>query len=434
MQKIKQLSAILLVMILFDLLYFELRLSNPMKEVAMANQAYQLLMLFLTFLFLLTLLYRSVFSMKSSPWLIACCLLLCFMLSVFVSGRLKSLMLAYERAFTHWGNTNVDPQLHRFDDQGLWRGNPRSKGYYHYNVGDTLLGKVEVIFDSLGHKSVDDSLRVKSDTLDMIVGCSFSFGQFVKGEEGYPYLVTKKLDHRFMNASMGGYGLAQMQMRLDSLLPAHRFRYVFIQMSPWLSERAMSISGMFARGYPSGHYFGETDSGIVLMPQAYKSPDYKVLGEWNARGKSYIQRIRYFLTDGYDLQVKGYVNMRIAKLKTSVGLLTAPVKDTLALEKFFYDKAISDVRKAGAIPVLVKFFWKERDFESLGGHLKGKALIVDCDRRLDSVSEAMGVRPNDLYRLYVERGGRKIVYDNHPNEFANRLIAEEILSRIGEAR
>lgn len=434
MRKVKQLAGILLAMFLFDLVYFKLGLSNAKKEAALVNQAYHLLMLFLSFLFLITLFYRSVFTLKSNPWVIASSLVLCLGLSVFVSGRLKSLMLAYERAFTNRDNTFVDEHLHRFDNQDLWRGNPNATGYYHYNLGDTLMGKVEVVYDSLGHKSVVDSLRVKSDTLDMIVGCSFSYGNFVKGEEGYPYLVTKALGHSFMNASMGGYGLAQMQMRLDSLLPAYRFRYVFIQMSPWLSERAMSISGIFARGYPAAHYFGQSDSGIVLMPQAYKSPDYKSLGDWHARGRKYTERVRYFFTAGYELQVKGYLKMSLAKLKTRLGLLPAPVKDKLALEKFFYDKAITDVRRSGAIPVLVKFYWNDGSFEPLGEHLKGKALLVDCDRRLDSVSKAMGVSPLELYRLYVERGGRKLVYDIHPNAFANRLIADEILSRMGEAR
>jgi hypothetical protein len=434
MNKIKQLLVIFFIAVLFDFVFFKLGLANSNKDSAIVNTFYQITMFGLSLVFFLTLFYRTLFTLKGSIWATVPSLILCFSLAGFVSGRLNSLMLAYEKTFTKKSHITVDEHLQRFDSRMLWRGNSNAKGFYHYNLGDTLVGKVEVIYDSLGHKSVPDSLRVMSDTLDMIIGCSFSYGSFVKGQDGYPYLVTKAINHRFMNASMGGYGLAQMQMRLDSLLPAHKFKYVFIQMAPWLSERAMSISGIFARGYPSVHYFAMSDSGLRLMPQAYESPDYNKLGDWYTRGRNYSERIHYFFTAGYILQVKGYVKMLTAQFKIALGLIPGPIKDKLALEKMFYDKAISDVRKSGAIPILVKFYWNDGSFEPLREHLKDKALIIDCDRRLDSVSQAMGVSPLKLYRLYVEKDGKKLYYDIHPNEFANRLIAEEILSRIKVAR
>jgi hypothetical protein len=144
--------------------------------------------------------------------------------------------------------------------------------------------------------------------------------------------------------------------------------------------------------------------------------------------------MRFFLTAGYELQVEGYLKMRYAKLKVALGLLPGPIKDKNELERFFYDKAISDVRKTGAIPVLVKFYWNDGSFEPLRRHLEGKALIIDCDRRLDSVAKAAGVSAAELYRLYVEKDGKKLYYDIHPNSFANRLMADEILARIHEAR
>ena len=224
MRKAKQLIVLVVVIFLFDFIFFKLNLANHRKSDSLWNMGYQLGMLVLFFLLFLTLTYRTVFTIKSRIWVTVPTIFLCLVLAVFISGRLKILTLSYEKEFGKRQETIVDANLHRFDNQNLWRGNPNAEGFYHFNLGDTLKGKVEVIYDSLGHKSVPDSLRVKTDTLDLIIGCSFSYGNFVKGEEGYPYLVTKTLNHRFMNASMGGYGLAQMQMRLDSLLPVHKFK------------------------------------------------------------------------------------------------------------------------------------------------------------------------------------------------------------------
>ncbi len=440
MRKARQLSALMIVISLFDYLFYRFNLSDTRNDYAISNMAYHLVMLIMFFFLFLTLFYNSFFTLKSNLWVIIPTLFLSLVLSVFMSGRLKILMLAYEKEFAKRVHTTVDAHLHRFDDRRLWRGNPHTTGFYHYNLGDTLFGKVEVFYDSLGHKTVPDSLRMNTDTLDMIIGCSFSYGYFLKGEEGYPYLVTKALNHRFMNASMGGYGLAQMQMRLDSLLPIHKFKYVFIQISPWLASRSMSLRGEYAIGYPSVHYFARSGSGIKLMPQAYESPnyqtiaDYKKLADWHTFGRKYLERMRFFLTEGLELYVKGYLELQYAHLKIFLGFLPAPIEDKYSLETAFYDKAISDVRKSGAIPILVKLYWDDGGFEPLRQHLEGKALIVDCDRRLDSVSKSLGISKHLLYGIYVEKQGKKLYFDDHPNPFANRLIADEIHARIPKAR
>lgn len=436
MGKAKQIILILSLLLLIDFIFFEFKLLNPKSSFGISASLYQTLLFVPILLLFITSLYGRVFSLKGSPWLTTTILVTLAFISYFVSGRLRFMALSYENEFSERVKVTADKDLNIFDSQNNWRGRPNATGFYHYNIGDSIYGKSECIFDSLGNRNVPTNLRLHTDTLDLFIGCSYSFGSMLKGEEGYPYLVSKSLNHSFMNASMGAYGLAQMQMRLDSLLPAHRFRYVFIQVSPWLAERSMRFSGIYSRGYPPTHYYSREDGQIKLMPVAYEFFDLTNLGTWQGQSRSYTDRLRFYATNGFRLQVTGYVKMRIAWLKSNLGLIPKPMKDKLELEKYFYDRAISAVRENGAIPVLVRLNLNDADstIPELKRHLEGKAILIDTEPRLDSVAKAMGESRRNLFHIYVEKNGKKIYYDSHPNSFANQLIADEVLSKIRDAR
>lgn len=433
MSRFKHLGIILFIILIFDVLFFHL--FTPAKFRDSIYVFYFMVMIILIFLFIMTLTYKTVFDFKSSFWIIILSVLLSFIFSGFIAGRLRDISKYYEMNFFGGKKTSVGDNLHYLDALGVWRGIPNARGEYYYSVGDSIKGSVEVFFDSLGHKNVSKDKMLISDTLDLFVGCSFTFGMLLAAEDGYPYIVSRSLNHGMMNLSMGGFGLAQMRLRMDSLLPAFKFRYVFIQMSPWLAERSMRMSGIFARGLPPIHYFSDTKGGIRMMPFAYEASDYSNLDKWeDGHVRSYPDRLKYLFTSGYELQIRSYLIHSFAKLKTKLGILPKPISDKLKLETFFYDKAIADVRKSGAIPVLVKMYWDDKDFSPLKKHLSGKALLVDCDYGMDSVARQSTLSRQELFTLYKDHNGKKIQYDVHPNEFANKLIAADILAKISTAK
>jgi len=143
----------------------------------------------------------------------------------------------------------IDDRLHYIDGNQTWRGVPHAKGHEYYRIGDSLGGRVEVAYDSLGHRTVPVSLQVTSDTVDLFLGYSFTFAHNLKAEKGYAHLVSRSLPHRLMNAAVSGFGRVQMRFRMDALLAMHSSRYVFIHLSPWLASRSMNISGHFANGF-----------------------------------------------------------------------------------------------------------------------------------------------------------------------------------------
>jgi len=417
---------------LTDYLFFRLELVDVAVSRTPPVLFHQLVMGVFIGLVCLTLSYRVVFDLKSSRWRILFSVGVCIGFSHFLSGRWRDITEAYEQLMAK--QIRIDDRLHYIDGNQTWRGVPHAKGNQYYRIGDSLGGRVEVAYDSLGHRTVPESLLVSSDTVDLFLGCSFTFAHNLKAEEGYAHLVTRSLNHRLMNAAMSGYGLVQMRFRMDSLLPKYSFRHVFIQLSPWLSSRSMNICGHFANGYFPAHYFTLKDNELHPVLPYYSFYMKKDVVDWIDHRRSYADKIHYALTNGCKYQVLSYLRMRIADAKVRMGLAPAPLGDKFLLERLFYEKAIEDVRKAGAIPVLVRMYWKDTEFAPLAAALEGKALIVDGDRRMDSVAKALHTDAKSLYRIYREHAGRKLYYDAHPNVLANRVIADAILSRMSEAR
>jgi hypothetical protein len=53
---------------------------------------------------------------------------------------------------------------------------------------------------------------------------------------------------------------------------------------------------------------------------------------------------------------------------------------------------------------------------------------------MDSVARQSTLSRQELFTLYKDHNGKKIQYDVHPNEFANKLIAADILAKISTAK
>jgi hypothetical protein len=432
MRKLRQIALLAFLFILFDYIYFK-GSSSISSDETRKNVYFIATVCFLLSLSL-TLLYKWAFRLSSHPIMIVLCLAFCVSVSGYLAGRMTNFTTIYDDIFKPTTQVRrIEGDFYRWFMKGYGRGVPNGKAMEYFRLGDSLEGRVPLRLDSLGFRNVSPDMMVKSDTLNLFLGCSYSFGDLQRDHHVYPYLVSKSIGHSQMNASMNGYGLLQMRVMMDSLLPSRRFKYVFIQASPWLALRSMGISMMYTKLVDPVHYFTQTDDGIEIAPPVFQYQIPYQLLDWSNHRRSYSDRLKYAFRFGYPVYLKPYLLQDFARLKILLRLVPRPVDDKLALEKWFYEKAISDVRSKGAIPVVVKMFWNDKDFAGLESHLRGKALIIDCDDRLSRLSDSSGRTWEDLYHVHALYKGRRIRFDPHPNALANRLIADEILLRLPEA-
>jgi hypothetical protein len=368
--------------------------------------------------------YSNFYNFKSSILKIIIFLILPLILIMHISHRIISIEKYYYYAKNLPKQNTGD--IWKFDPQLSHRAIPNARGAYLYYLGDSISGSVPVYTDSLGFRNVAPQNRILSDTVNLFLGCSFTFGDYMEAESTFPYLISKSLNHAYINAGGSGYGFAQMYQLAHELIPENKFKYVFIQASPWLSYRAMGINGQTFYGYKPYPYFSEDQDSFILQPLAYSSyQDSK--RNWRNTPYSYTERIRAIMSDGIRLQGSDYYKSHFASLKAALGIIPRPTKNRKGLELYFYRKIIDLCKNHGATPVIYKFMYQEEQGDALIDYCSHFSQVVNVDLRLSKVKNDT---PFDvIYGIYHKfPNGDSIFIDGHPNKMAHKIIADEIIN------
>ncbi|MDV7390096.1 hypothetical protein RZS08_02030, partial [Arthrospira platensis SPKY1] len=101
------------------------------------------------------------------------------------------------------------------------------------------------------------------------------------------------------------------------------------------------------RPYP---YYAYKDGTFRLQPPAFQAPGLWALHHWREGAPSYREKVRHALTDGYRVEIIHYYNCLWARIKIGLGLIPGPAKKKFELECYFYDRAIAQCKKHGAVP------------------------------------------------------------------------------------
>jgi len=388
------------------------------------NYLYLIFLVFSFFILIENLIYNSLFSFKSSRLRILIFLLLPFLISMHLAKRIVEINKFYFYSKT----------LSKFSSGSLWKPDQflshkavlNSKGSYIYNIDYEIKGKVPVLFNNNGYRTVPDSLLLnKEDSLNIFLGCSFTFGDFIRPDQGYPYITSKYLENNFINAGASAYGLGQMNQLLDSILPKNNFKFVFIQLSPWLVDRAMSLNGPVYYGYRPFPYYSDSEKEFKLNYPAFDTRYYE-RNNWLGTPISYSEKIKFMFTDGWKIEVLDYYSFLLANIKIKLGLLEKPTRKRKKLEKYFYNYAIEKCKENNSIPIILKLRYNNSYCRDLVSSIENKALLIDLDKDLDSIVDKTGILYEDLFYIKHFSGKDSIIIDNHPNKYSNALFSRRI--------
>ena len=318
----KKIFSVLLILagfFLIDYLFFKLTFAFGEKPVFSVLLFF--FRCFLLFLFFEILLYKKFFDFKSGKVKIAFCVLGPLLISILISERLQTIDGFYHSSKTLSLRASG---LWQFDSALAHKAIPNAKGDYVYYIEDsvngTIKGGVPVIFDSNGFRVVPDSLKLKSDTTDLYLGCSFTFGDFLDARFGYPYVTSKLLGHNYINAGASAYGLGQMYQLAERLVKKDRFKYVFIQLSPWLSSRAMDLSGPTLYGYRPFPYFSDEGTGFKLNLPSFSTSMY-LSNNLRETPPTYFEKLKFVLNEGRKTEINEYTSFKLAKLKVALSIM-----------------------------------------------------------------------------------------------------------------
>jgi hypothetical protein len=426
-KQITQIFIIAFLLLVFDYIFFILKVSYDSKAIFYIFD--YLVKSILFFLILVDIFYKRFFDFHSSKYTVIAFVLLPLLVSLHVSHRLIELDKFY--FYSKSPPKENSGNLWQFDDKLGHRAIANSKGSYDFYVRDSKKVETPVFFDSLGYRTVPDPLKIDSDKTDLYLGCSFTFGDYVNAEETYPYLTSKILNHGYINAGASAYGLAQMYQRAFELIPKKKFTYVFIQLSPWLADRAMEFNGPTFFGYRPFPYFSDFQGGFILNYPAYKTSMYEgIKHNWRGTGFSYLDKLHFSITDGFGIEILDYYSYVFATIKGKLGLIQQPTSNKKQLERYFYDQLIDLSKSNSAIPVILKLGYESRDSNELISYLSGKAIVVDLDEDLNKLSKNRHDLFKKYFELYYPQGQDQIWFDGHPNPVAHRLFSNKIIESL----
>jgi hypothetical protein len=429
-KKIFSTFIVFILFIIIDFIFFKINIHFGKRQLPII---YFILSSVFIFILLENLIYNKLFNFKSSKLKIIIFIISPLLISMIFADRLQEI----DKYYFFSKNFSIrDNKLWEADNLLGWKGIPNTHGSYDHKFGDNIKFSIPVIFDSISCRAVPDSLKLKSDTLDLYLGCSFTIGASILAQNSYPYLTSKLLNHNYINAAIGGYGLGQMVQQVRSLTKQYKIKYVFIQLSPWLAGRAMNLLGPAYHAYRPCPYFSDLRDSFKLNLPAFTSLWY-TFRNWRNTKPSYYERMQFILSDGINMEILDYFSYQFALLKTKIGIIPKPTKRKNELEKYVYDYMIDVCKKNNSIPILVKigynhpFFPQSYDNSKiLMDYFKRKAKIIDLDLALQQKVDVESKSFKDLFYLGYTNHNRIIRYDAHPNEYANKLFSDRIYYKL----
>ncbi len=424
--KIATILIILSLFILIDFIFFKLNVS--FGNSAAISMLVFIINSILLFLLIETLIYKKLFDFKSGKFKIVFFTVVPFILSMHIADRFLIINQFY--LYSKTLDKRTSGTVWKVDQYLAHKAIPDAHGSFIYYIGDGIKDSIPIIIDSIGYRTVADSLKLKNKTLDLYLGCSFTFGDGIEAQYSYPYLTSKFLGHNYINTGASAYGSGQMVQVADSLTGQYQFNYVFIQLSPWLSRRSMSMIRTTPYGYRPYPYFSDVGSGFKLNPPSFST--LMIYSRKNLRDteRSYFEKTLFLFSDGFKAEVIDYYSYVIATIKIKLGILPEPTKRKADLEKYVYNRIIDCCKKNNAIPIILKLCYPTDQCKPLLENLKTRAQVIDLDFDLERKVIETKVPYEKLFSVYHTEGKDSVIIDRHPNKVAHELFSLRIIKDI----
>lgn len=341
-------------------------------------------------------------------------------------------ILAYYRYFSSDNFISWKGQMYEHDSLLGYRMQPNNFSSLVYDLKQS----VPVKTDDNGFRVVHTGEQFSdvSKPIDLLfLGCSFTFGSACRAEETFPYMIAQEMKMNYINAAVGGYGLAQMLIQAKQLISKYKPRYIIIQRSPWLIKRSLTEFAPSRGGYllPTP-YFVETKNKFSVDLPAYQSPIYELLPEEDR--KMYNgDFLKYYFKKGLGYFGTQQIEIIKTRVRNFIGQKKRPTDKEYEAELFAYSEIIK-LAKEHAVEVILLHLnngpisFKDKlpiDFYSYRIANADSALR----QRMSSNDEQEYIR---MFGHWGMKGNDSVFIDGHPNAQAHKLIATSILVHLPE--
>mgnify|MGYP000944518246 FL=1 len=333
-------------------------------------------------------------------------------------------------------DVSFSPTEYAIDDTLGIKHVPLARTLYRYNIRDNIPSRpVPLAFDENGFRIPVSASAVHPGTKKiglLFLGDSFTFGAACYAEETFPFLVAKATGRSYVNAGVSNYGLAQMLILAEQLIPALRPEYVIVQYSPWLATRGISMFApvnFFLLPIP---YFAEKNNTYVVEPPVYNSHlKFRDVAKLKAsyRGKF----LQFFVREALPFSLEELWNYLKTEWLLISGQRLRPATHPRNVEKYAFNKIKTITEQNHATLVILNL--GDLEYSKNSRHLFSDATVrfAEADDALDAFLRTSASKDYCAeFCHWIIAGQQRILIDAHPNPRAHQIIAQSVIQAIGK--
>ncbi len=322
--------------------------------------------------------------------------------------------------------------LHRADPVLGYVPVPNSHGFQVFPVGPDVSSQTDGKGFRIPTNQHFPNLP-SSEPIMIFLGDSWTYGYACAAEDTFPYLVGKKIKGTAINAGVCGYGLAQILIRSQQLLPRLKPDFLIVQYSSWLVSRSQRLFGPTYPmvKLPTPFFVSDGASSPVLHPPIYQTHVFDApFSGYRLTPRGTADFLKFYRRVSFPLFLYDDVRLFIFRLKSGLGIdrIIFPAKREIV--SIVYGQMLEQCKETNTkmIVVVLGDKLREKDLKILS-QFPGLS-IVNAQESLNRAAK----KDSWLYKkkFYHWTGDPPLLVDTHPNPNAHAIIADQILRKIKE--
>jgi len=314
---------------------------------------------------------------------------------------------------------------HAPDDTLGFRPVPGASAYHTFPYGNDI----PMHYNSRGFRVplTDSSLTDPGKPVDILfLGCSFTYGDACYAEQTFSYLVAKEKRLNYINAGVCSYGLSHMLILARKLIPQYKPRYVVVQYSPWLVQRATTLYAPSYIGLIPNPYFTKHNNTVDFELPVFSNIVVTVNKEEVKKRSNFSAYFLYCMPR----ILKEDINSALASVRLFFSKEKRPYTNSEEVEKYAYSEIFKIAADNGAKPILLRLGFADTVSYSYPGYLP-RIAMANADSALNAYKLQVHAMPgHNIYAHYRYDGKDSVMVDAHPNPLAHRIIANTLVDQI----
>jgi hypothetical protein len=295
---------------------------------------------------------------------------------------------------------------------------PDNSGFYYFNDGSRKMMPI----NEIGTRTIKNNKLSKENIEYVFIGDSYTFGDGIDAESGFPFLVQNYYNKRIENLGVSSYNYAHFLLKLKEISEWEiQPKKIIVQLSPWLIERSTKRSlTSFLKLQVPFLYLNKNDKIKISLP-LYESKVYLFFEDKEIMEQYVKNNFSNFISFYLDIGSRLYFNIMINELSIINESITYnKIKRLEKVEEYLITESTKLFSDSTLLFLNIGYQTTPKYLNHNYKYINTKKLMADLLLKEEDFDKT--------YRISSNKNNE--IIDNHYNELANSIIAKLIISEL----